>query len=108
METDPPDDALAAEIGHGNEVAGMNNDGWKAAEEELNKYEGEASGEEASLPNPRPKRIYNTVEFRKSKRCLSRYKKGQKKTTHDFSASRADIGIHNENATQIDSDLVGD
>ena len=36
METDPPADALVAEIGHGNEVTGMNNDGKKAAGEELN------------------------------------------------------------------------
>ena len=53
METDPPADDLAAAIFHGDEVAGLNNDG------------GEASGEEASLPKPQPKRIYNTVGFRK-------------------------------------------
>ena len=33
METDPPDDALAAAIGHGNEVAGLNNDEGKASGE---------------------------------------------------------------------------
>ena len=44
METDPPYDALAASISHGNEVAGLNNYGWKAAREELNKDGGEASG----------------------------------------------------------------
>ena len=31
METNPPADALADTIGHGNEVAGLNNDGGKAA-----------------------------------------------------------------------------
>ena len=36
METDPPADDLAAAIGHGNEVAGLNNDGGKASGEELN------------------------------------------------------------------------
>ena len=78
MDMDPPADALAAEIGHGNEVAGMNNDGGKAAGEDLNEDGEEAAGEEASLPNPNPKRIYNTVGFRKRNRCLSRHKKGQK------------------------------
>ena len=53
--------------------------------------------------------IYNTVGFRKRKRCPSRNKKGQQKQTiHDFSASRAEIGIHNSNAQQIASALVGD
>ena len=32
----------------------------------------------------------------------------QKQITHDFSASRADIGIHNANSQQISSALVGD
>ena len=86
METYPPADALADAIGHGIEVSGMNNDG------------GKASGEEASLPKPKPKMIYNTVGFIKRNRCLSRHKKGQQKqTTHDFSASRDSIGIHNAN-----------
>ena len=31
METDTPADALAAAIGHGNEISGINNDGGKAA-----------------------------------------------------------------------------
>ena len=44
METDPPADGLVAAIGHGNEVAGMNNDGGKASCEELNEDGGEASG----------------------------------------------------------------
>ena len=44
METDPPDDALAAAIGHGYEVAELNNDGGKASWEELNGYGGDASG----------------------------------------------------------------
>ena len=57
METDPPDEPLVAEIGHGNEVSGLNNDGGNAEGEELNEYGGEASGEEAILPNPKPKRI---------------------------------------------------
>ena len=35
METDPPSDALAAAIGHGNEVSGLNNDGGKASGEDL-------------------------------------------------------------------------
>ena len=61
METDPPAAALAAAIGHGNEVAGLNNYGRKEAGEELNEDGGEASGEEASLLKPIPKRIYNTV-----------------------------------------------
>ena len=30
METDPPADDLVAEIGHGNEVSGLNNDGGNA------------------------------------------------------------------------------
>ena len=49
METDPPADALVAAIGHGNEVAGLNNYVWKAAGEELNEDGGEASGEEDIL-----------------------------------------------------------
>ena len=77
METYPPDEALAAAIGHGNKVAGLNNDGGKAAGEEPDEDGGEASGEEASLPKPNSKRIYNTVGFRKRKRFLSRHKKGQ-------------------------------
>ena len=82
---DPPDDALTATIGHGNEVARMNNDGGEAAGEELNEDGGEASGYDASLPKPTPKRIYNIVEFMKRKRRLIRHKKGQKKkTAHDF------------------------
>ena len=97
METDPHDDYLAAAIVHGNEVAGMNNDG------------GKASGEEASLPKSKPRRVYNTVVFRKRNRCLSRHKKGQQKqTTYDFSSSRAAIGIPNANDQQIASALVGD
>ena len=36
MYMDPPDDAIVATIGHGNEVARMNNDGGEAAGEELN------------------------------------------------------------------------
>ena len=36
METDPPADYLAAAIGHGNEVAGLNNDGGKTSGEDLN------------------------------------------------------------------------
>ena len=75
-ETDAPAGALAAAIGHVNEVAGLNNDGGKASGEDLNEDGGEVSGEEASLPNPRSKRIYNTVGFIKRKRCLSRHKKG--------------------------------
>ena len=45
METDPPDEALTAAIGHGNEVSGLNNDGGKASGEEMNEDGGEASGE---------------------------------------------------------------
>ena len=45
MEKDPPAEALAAAIGHENEVAGLNNDGGKASREELNEDGGEASGE---------------------------------------------------------------
>ena len=108
METDPPADALAAAIGHGNKVFGLNNDVGKSSGEELNEYGGEASGEKASLPRPKPKRIYNTVGSRKRKMCLSRHKKGQQKqTTYDFSASRAAIGIPNDNSQQIASALVG-
>ena len=100
---------LAAAIGHGDEVAGMNNDGGKASGEELNEDEGEALGEESSLPKAKPKRIYNTVGFRKRKRCLSRHKKGHKKqTTYAFSSSRSAIGIPNANAQHIASALVGD
>ena len=36
MDMDTPADALADAIGHGNEVAGLNNDGGKAAGEDLN------------------------------------------------------------------------
>ena len=109
METDSPDDALADAISHGNEVAGLKNDGGKAAGEELNENGGEASGEEASLPKPKPRRIYNTVVFRKSRRCLIRHKKGkQKQTTHEFSARRDSIDIHNSNTQQISSALVVD
>ena len=79
MDTDPPAVALAAEIGHRNEVSGLNNDGGKASGEELNEDGGEASVEEVTLPKPKPKRIYNTVGFRKRKRFLSRHKKGQQK-----------------------------
>ena len=99
MDTNSPADALAAAICHGNEVDGMNNGGGKAAGEELNENGGEASGEEASLPKPKPRRVYNTVVFRKRKRCISRHKKGkQKQTTNNFSARRDAIGIHNANA----------
>ena len=85
MERDLPADALADAIGNGNEVAGLNNDRGKAEGEELNEDGGEASGEEASPPKPKPKRIYNTVGFRKRNICLSRHSKGQQKqTTHDF------------------------
>ena len=113
MKTDPPDDAIAAAIGHGNEVYGPNNDGGKASGEELNEDGGEASGEEAILPKPKPKpkpkSIYNTVGFRKRKRCISRHKKGQQKQkTYDFSASRDAIGIPDANPQQIASALVGD
>ena len=109
MDTDPPDDDLAAAIGHGKEVAGMNNDGGKAAGEELNEYLGGAAGEADSVPKPNPNRIYNTVGFIKRKICLSRHKKGQQKqTTHDFSASKVAIGIHNSNAQYISSALLGD
>ena len=59
MDTDPPADALAAAIGHRNEVCGTNNDGGKAAGDELNGYGVEAKGEEASLPKPKPKSIYS-------------------------------------------------
>ena len=81
METDSPANALAAEIGHGNEVARLNNDGGTAAGEELNEYVGETAWEEASLPKPKPKRIYNKVGFRKRKICLIRHNKGPKKNT---------------------------
>ena len=67
MDTDPPADTLAAAIGHGNEVDGPNNDGGKSSGEDMNEYGGEEAGEEAILPNPKPKRIYNIVGFRKSK-----------------------------------------
>ena len=66
----------------------------------MNEDGGEASGEEAILPNtnPKPKRIYNTVGFIKRKRCLNRHKKGQQKQTrHDLSSIRTAIGIHNTN-----------
>ena len=79
METDPPADALAAAIGHGNEVSGLNNDGWESAGEDLNEDVLEASGEEDSLTKPKPKKMYNTVGFKKRKRFLSRKKKGQQK-----------------------------
>ena len=79
MDTDSPADALGAAIGHGIEVDGMNNAGWKASGEEMNEDGVEASGGEASLPKPNPKRIYNTVGFGKMKRCLSRHKKGKQK-----------------------------
>ena len=109
MDMDPPDDALAAAIGHGNEVSGVNNDVGNSAGEDMNEYRGEESEEEASLPKPKSNRIYNTVGFRKRMRCISRHNKGkQKQKTHDFSFSRADIGIHNANAQKIDSALVGD
>ena len=109
MEMDPPADDLVAAIGHGNEVSGLNNDGGKAPGGELNEDGGKASGDEASLSKPNPKRIYNTVGFRKRKRCLSRHKKGQQKqTTYDFLASRDAIGIPNANAQQIPSALVSD
>ena len=42
METDPPADALAVAIGHGNKFYGLKNGVWKAAGEELNEYVGEA------------------------------------------------------------------
>ena len=109
MDTDPPDEALAAAIGHGNEVAGPNNDGGKASGEELNEYGGDASGEEASLQNPNPKRTYNTVGFIKRNILLIIHKKGQQKlTTYDFSDRRDAIGISNANTQHIASSLVGD
>ena len=109
MKTDSPDDALAAAIGHGDEVARLNNYGRKAPGEDLNEYGWEASGEDDSLTKPNPKRVYYTVGFRKWNRCLSRHKKGQQKqTAYDFSDSRAAIGIPNVNAQQISSALLGD
>ena len=57
----------------------MNNDGGKSEGEDINEDLGEASGEEASLPKPKPKKIYNTVEFSKSKICISTHKKRQQK-----------------------------
>ena len=109
MDTDPPADVLAAANGHGKEVAGINIDGGKVKGQEMNEYGGEESGEEDNLPKPKPKIIYNTVVFRKSKICIIRHKKGkQKQTTHEFSASRAAIGIHNYNIQKISSALVGD
>ena len=42
MEIDPPDDALTAAIGHGNEVAGLKSNIGKASGEELNEDGGEA------------------------------------------------------------------
>ena len=68
METDLPADYLAAAIGHGNEVAGLNNEGGRSSGEELNEDGGGASGLEASLPKQNTKRIYNTVRFIKRKR----------------------------------------
>ena len=107
METDPPAEDLAAAIGRGNEVAGLNNDEGEASGEELNEYGGEASEEKASLPDPNSKRIYNKVGFRRRKRCLSRHNKGQQKqTTYDFSASRAAISITNANAQKIASAYI--
>ena len=109
METNSLSDAIASAIGHGGEVDGLNNDGGKASVEVLNEDGGEESGEEDSLSKPKPKMIYNTVGFRKRKRCLRRHKKGQQKqTTNDFSPSRADIGIPNANAQKIAYALVGD
>ena len=37
MERDLPADALADALGHGNEFSGMDNDGEKAAGEDMNK-----------------------------------------------------------------------
>ena len=109
MDTDAPADSLAAEIGHSNVFARLNNDEGKASGEEINEDGEEASGEEASLSKPNPNRIYYTVGFRKKNRCLSRNKKGQqKKTTYDFSDSKAAIGITNTNAQKISSALVGE
>ena len=109
MDTDPPADSLAAAIGHGNEVAGMNNYGGNSEGYDLNEDGVEAAGQDTSLPNPKPKRIYNTFVFKKRDICLIRHKKGQQKqTTHDFSTIRGDIGIHNSNFHQISSALVGD
>ena len=45
METDLLSEALAAAIGHGNEVSGPNNYGVKSSGEELNEDGEEASGE---------------------------------------------------------------
>ena len=54
-------------------------------------------------------RIYNKVVFRKRNICLIRHNEGQQKqTTHEFSYSRAAIGIHNYNTQNIDSAFVGD
>ena len=50
----------------------------------MNEYGGEESGDEDNLPNPKPKpkSIYNTVVFRKSKICIIRHKKGKQKTNN--------------------------
>ena len=63
METDPPAEALEAAIGHGNEVAGINNDGGKASGEDLNEYGEEASGEEVCLPKPNAIVLYILFGF---------------------------------------------
>ena len=57
METDLLDDALAAAIGHGNEVDGLNNDEAKAYGGDLNEDRGKASGEEDILTKLKPKMI---------------------------------------------------
>ena len=42
--------------------------------------EGEASGEEASLPKPKPNRIYNTVGFIKKEEMPQQTQEGATKT----------------------------
>ena len=56
------------------------------------------------------KRVYTTyLDLGKEIDASAGTRRGNKnKQKHDFSASRADIGIHNANAPQIASAIVGD
>ena len=92
---------------------GMNFLGWIMIEgrqqgRSLMNMEGRHQGRRLAYQSQIP-RGYNKVGSRKRKRCPSRHNKGQQKqTTHDFLDSTATIGIHNANAQQIASTLVGD
>ena len=86
METDPPADDLAAEIGHRNEVAGLINDGGKASGEELNEDGGRHQGGGLAYQS-QSQRVYTTqLDLEKGRDASAGTRRGNKnkqnKTSH--------------------------